>query len=217
MVGAMQEIKIKLVIIRINDIKVDKNLIGFQELNICADMYRKRFEGYSIGEVDRVQNARNLFRAIGLDPTKHRPSSEALLRRALKGKEFYSVNPLVDIGNWCSLDFLLPICVYDKDKIKGEIKVRLGKENETYLAHNNRVINLNGRYVIADDTGAFGSPITDSKRTAVDNNSRNTVLIIFAPQNYDPVLLEDHASIFAERVINICGGKFINIDIIDDM
>ena len=213
----MQEIEIKLVIIRIGDIKVDKNQIGFNELNLCADMYRKKFEGYSIGKVDRVQNARNLFRAIGIDPTKHRPSSEALLRRALKGKEFYSVNSLVDIGNWCSLDFLLPICVYDKDKIRGEIKVRLGKENETYLAHNNRVINLNERYVIADDTGVFGSPITDSKRTAVDNNTRNTILVIFAPQNYDPVLLEDHASIFAERVINICGGKFINIDIIDDM
>ncbi|HPR17358.1 MAG TPA: phenylalanine--tRNA ligase beta subunit-related protein, partial [Candidatus Cloacimonadota bacterium] len=148
--------------------------------------------------------------AIGMDPTKHRPSSEALLRRALKGLEYYSINTLVDIGNWCSLEFLLPICVYDADKIMGQVTARLGREDESYLGHNNREVNLHNRFVIADAKGPFGSPVTDSIRTAVDVNTKNAILIIFSPQDYDENMLKKQMLIFAERVKEICGGEKTN-------
>jgi DNA/RNA-binding domain of Phe-tRNA-synthetase-like protein len=161
-----------------------------------------------------VQTARQLFRAINLDPTKHRPSSEALLRRALKAKPFHKINSLVDIGNWCSLDFLLPICVYDLDKILGKVEVRLGRSEETYLAHNGRIINLSQRYVLADKSGPFGSPITDSVRTAVDLNTTNSLLVIFAPHDTDSILLQRQAARFSERVKHYCGGSTDKIEII---
>ena len=128
-----------------------------------------------------------------MDPIKHRPSSEALLRRALKGKNYFSINTLVDLGNWCSLDFLLPICVYDADKTEGDITARLGHESESYYGHNNREINLYNRYLIADKKGPFGSPITDSIRTAINEKTKNAILIIFAPENYEDNLLKKQA------------------------
>ena len=50
---------------------------------------------------------------IGIDPTKTRPSSEALLRRVRKGDHLPRINTLVDICNWCSLEFQLPYGLYD--------------------------------------------------------------------------------------------------------
>ena len=51
---------------------------------------------------------RTMYRKVGLDPTKRRPSSEALLRRVLRGEPLPRVNTLVDVCNWCSVELQLP-------------------------------------------------------------------------------------------------------------
>jgi len=204
----------KLAVINLEEITVNQQKTAFEGLRQCAHNYYSRYQGRSIGWVEGVRFARRLFRAIGIDPTKHRPASEALLNRALKGRPFYSVNVLVDAGNWCSLDFLLPICVYDSEKIKGQVRVRKGKEQESYIGLNNRIVNLNNRYVISDEIGPFGSPITDSQRTAVDYTTTKASLVIFAPKDYDNVLLIQQAELFAQRAMDICGGRLKSMEIL---
>ena len=196
-----------LTVIRMRGVQVHRNEGAFRKLLECAADYAKHYAGKSAGEVPGVQHARRFFRAIGIEPTRRRPSSEALLNRALKGKPYTAINTLVDVGNWCSLDFLLPICIYDSDKIIGQVSVRTGEPGEAYLGLNNREIHVGDRYVIADEQGPFGSPMTDSQRTAVDLNTRNIIVVIFAPENYDSRLLESQAKLFAQRVKEFCGGK----------
>jgi DNA/RNA-binding domain of Phe-tRNA-synthetase-like protein len=196
-----------LAVITIDNLKVGSSHAAFNELLACARPLESKYRNQPIGTVDGVEHARRLFHAIGIDPTKRRPSSEALLNRALKNKEFHPVNSLVDAGNWCSLDFLLPICVYDSDKIQGRVSIRKGNPGEEYMALNNQIINLADRYVIADEKGAFGSPMTDSQRTAVDENTRAATLVIFAPGAYDKNLLINQAQLFAQRVQAACGGS----------
>ncbi|MBN1560787.1 hypothetical protein EH223_01795 [candidate division KSB1 bacterium] len=109
------QLPVQLAVAEIKDVRVGKNTTAYDRLAACARRYADLYQG-TPGDIPGVQNARQFFRAIGIDPTKRRPSSEALLNRALKNKELYSVNVLVDIGNWCSLDFLLPTCIYDVNK-----------------------------------------------------------------------------------------------------
>ncbi|MDY0094290.1 MAG: phenylalanine--tRNA ligase beta subunit-related protein [Candidatus Vecturithrix sp.] len=201
-------------VIRIAGVHVDTEQIAFQHLSECARSYQKRYAGRTIGEVEGVQAARQLFRAIGVDPTRRRPSSEALLQRALKGKELYAVNSLVDVGNWCSLDFLLPIGIYDAEKIQGNVTIRTGTPADAYLALNNRTISLHNRYVLADENGAFGSPMTDSQRTAVDLNTHAAALVLYAPEKYDPDKLKEQAEHFAQRVLALCGGGLVSLEIL---
>ena len=201
----------KLAVIEMQNISVTNEKKAYNKLLECAEEYAQNYQNVNIGDVPGVMNARTLFRSIGMDPTKHRPSSEALLRRALKGLDYFSINTIVDIGNWCSLDFLLPICVYDADKIVGDIIARLGREDESYFGHNKREVNLHNRYLIADEKGPFGSPITDSVRTGVDENTKNAILIIFAPGNYDDNLLKNQAEVFADRVKEIYSGELIDL------
>ena len=59
--------------------------------------------------------ARQLYRAFGLDPTRTRPSSEALLRRVCRGKPVPRISGPVDLCNLLSLRFLLPLNTTDEE------------------------------------------------------------------------------------------------------
>jgi len=198
---------IQLAVIAMEGLSVNRALDAFESLKTCAANYRQDHPGVPIGQIPGVEWARTFFHAIGIDPTKRRPSSESLLHRAMKNKELYAVNSLVDAGNWCSLDFLLPVCIYDSQKINGAIRVRLGQDGESYLALNEQIIHLGGRFLLADDEGPFGSPITDSKRTSVDERTTAACLILFAPIAYHSELLRQQMELFADRVGYLCGGS----------
>ncbi|MBN3037938.1 MAG: hypothetical protein JW869_00810 [Candidatus Omnitrophica bacterium] len=205
------KLPIQLAVIRIAGVSVAEHKKAFERLSDCASDYKRKYAGSAIGEIQGVQDARRLFRAIGIDPTKHRPASEALLNRALKDKELYSINTLVDVGNWCALDFLLPTCVYDADKIKGDVIMRKGAEGESYLGLNSRPVNVHNRYLLADESGAFGSPMRDSQRSAVTLDTKKTILLIYAPLDYNLEMLKEKAQLFARRTQDICGGSLEDI------
>ena len=68
-----------------------------------------------------------MYKRVGIDPTKTRPSSEALLRRVRKGEPLPRVNAVVDICNWCSVELQLPYGLYDRGTSKATVELRLGR------------------------------------------------------------------------------------------
>ncbi len=208
------DLAVQLAVIRLEQLTITNDKKAFIEMTDLARSYRARFAEIPISDIPGVQASRSFFRAIGLDPTKRRPSSEALLNRALKDKELYSVNSLVDVGNWCSLDFLLPICVYDAGKIDSPVSIRLGQADESYIGLNDQEIHLEGRYCLADSRGPFGSPVTDSIHTSVTLQTREAWLVIFAPRAFDSELLRQQAALFAERALEICSGQLRLLNLI---
>jgi len=203
------DLPIHLAVLRIEEVIVTDDKKAFWKLQECGEGYRRTYGDREISRIPEAQYGRRLFHAIGQDPTKRRPSSEALLHRALKQKAFHAINTLVDVGNWCSLDFLLPICIYDADCVFGAVHVRRGQAGETYLGHNDQIMNMENRYVIADEQGPFGSPITDSQRAAVNEHSRNIFQCIFAPDDFDLPSLQRCADLYAERTCSYCGGRIV--------
>ncbi len=132
-----------------------------------------------------VISVRTMFKRVGLDPTKTRPSSEALLRRVRKGDTLPRINSMVDICNWCSLEFQLPYGLYDADKIDGDVELRLGTEGESYAGIRKDDVHVNGRIALADRLGPFGNPTSDSARTMVTTETRHALLVVFAPREVD--------------------------------
>ena len=92
---------------------------------------------------------RTMYRRVGIDPTKTRPSSEALLRRVTRGDGMPRINSLVDICNWCSLGFQLPYGLYDRARISGSVELRLGRDGEEYAGIRKEVVHLAGRLTLA--------------------------------------------------------------------
>ena len=139
------------------------------------------YAGRQPTDIPGVAEARSLFHKLDLDPTKTRPSSEALLRRVLQGKGLPRVNPAVDVCNLCSLEHQIPLGLYDRDQIRGNVRVRVGRDSEGYPGIRKQRVNLSGRLLLSDEDGAFGAPTSDSLRTAVTGETRNLVVVLFCP------------------------------------
>jgi DNA/RNA-binding domain of Phe-tRNA-synthetase-like protein len=138
--------------------------------------------------------ARDLYRSFGIDPTRTRPSSEALLRRALQGKPFPRILNAVDLCNLCAVRFLLPIGLYDADLIRGAVVLRRGGPGEAYQGIRKDEVHLEGRPALCDEEGPFGNPTSDSLRTSVTPETRALLMVIFAPAGYPRPRMESHVT-----------------------
>jgi DNA/RNA-binding domain of Phe-tRNA-synthetase-like protein len=172
----------------------NKNSALWDALENIEKQYRSRFETPSEA-LPLLKPARKLFHALGIEPTRIRPSSEALLRRIIKGKPLYQINSLVDAGNLASLSFLLPIGLYDGKKINGPIRIRRGLEGESYEGIGKRKVNVSGRITLIDQTGPFGNPSSDSRRTSIGIETSEVIMVIFAPKNYSEEQLQKHLNL----------------------
>ncbi|MCZ7644570.1 MAG: phenylalanine--tRNA ligase beta subunit-related protein [Planctomycetota bacterium] len=155
------------------------------EIAKLGDELRAKWRDVNIGEISGIAPVRACYRALGIDPTKTRPSSEALLRRVLKGQELYTVNTLVDALNLCSLRFLVPFGLYDLDKVKPPVELRRGREGEGYAGIRKDRVNVAGRPCLADMEGPFGNPTSDSERTSIALATTRALVVPFLPIETD--------------------------------
>lgn len=142
---------------------------------------REKWKGVELNRITGIQPVREIYRAIGLDPTRHRPSSEALLRRVLKGELLYRVNTLVDALNYCSLKYLVPYGLYDLEKVQPPVALRRGREGEGYPGIRKEFINVADRLCVADTVGPFGNPSSDSDRTKITLQTTRALVVPFLP------------------------------------
>jgi DNA/RNA-binding domain of Phe-tRNA-synthetase-like protein len=152
--------------------------------------------------------SRKLYQAFSVDPTKNRPSSEALWRRIKKGLEFPLVNPFVDLTNFLSLKYQVSYGLYDLGKIEGDIEVAQGGVGESYQGIRKDIINLEGKILLRDSRGPFGNPSSDSLRASTTDETVNLLQVIFFHKE-DPIkekiLSETCQEFFA--FFNISGSK----------
>lgn len=153
-----------------------------------------------------VQTVREMYRRIGLDPTRTRPSNEALLRRVRRGDPFPRVNGLVDAVNVCSLECQLPYGVYDRAALAGSITLRLGGEGEAYGGIRKDTVHVAGRVTVADELGPFGNPTSDSARAMVTSATRDALIVVYAPASTPASTLARVLDLTAARIETAVGG-----------
>lgn len=149
---------------------------------------------------------RAMYRRFGVDPTKTRPSSEALLRRVRKGHALPRINNVVDVCNWCSLEFQVPYGLYDLGRVRGAITLRTGASGESYPGIRKDVVHVDGRLVLADDEGAFGNPTSDSARTMVTPAATSILTVIIAPSSVPRADLAVMLETTSARMREFAGG-----------
>jgi DNA/RNA-binding domain of Phe-tRNA-synthetase-like protein len=176
-------------------------------INLFVESLRLEHERSQISEVEGVRAWRACFKKLGIDPSRYRPSSEALLRRLLQGNPFFWVNSAVDVNNFLSVHYALPYGIYDEDKLVGPVTCRLGQTDDRYQALNGREVDMNGKLLLADDNGAFGSPIVDSVRTSVNEQSRNLMQVIFFHDEVSPDKREEILGSTARMFTEVNGGE----------
>ena len=174
---------------------------------LVAELRRQWGSAASPSDIPALEPARALYRGLGIDPTRTRPASEALLRRVLQGRPLFRVNSLVDAMNLCSLRMLVPFGTYDRGRIAGAIVLRVGNEGEGYEGIARGRIGVEGRPVLADREGAFGNPTADSLRTSVTHATSRALVVLYLPPTVERPNVERLLDATSRTVTTHCGGR----------
>jgi DNA/RNA-binding domain of Phe-tRNA-synthetase-like protein len=151
-----------------------------------------------------IKEWRALWKKFGADPGRKRPSMESLMRRIRNQNYFQPLNSGVDLNNFFSLQYEIPVGLYDVSHIKGDIKIICGGPETSYTGINGRDNNLHGILTIEDSLGPFGSPFVDSVRTSVSKNTVNALQVFFL----QPSTMKDDA----EKLMESAGKMFVQVN-----
>jgi len=127
-----------------------------------------------------VRAYRDLFWSLDIDPTKTRPSGEALLRRVLHGKEIPKISTVVDSYNLASLKTIIPLSGFDLDTLHLPFCVRFCRQNEEFHGIGMEApIKLTRKMlVLADDKQIVCIyPYRDEETTKITEKTRNVVIV----------------------------------------
>jgi len=131
-----------------------------------------------VGSHPAIRASRIAYRLCGKDPARYRLSSEALMRRVVKGHQLYRINNVVDLVNLISLKSGMSIGGYDVEKISGNVIFDIGQKDEPYEAIGRGDLNIASLPVFRDSVSSFGSPTSDSVRTSVTGSTKRFLMII---------------------------------------
>jgi len=143
---------------------------------------RRRYDLKNLAQHPTVAAVRAGFKAVGCDPTRYRPASEALLRRILKGDPIPAIHPLVDFNNCLSATLAVPCCAAAEGSFTPPVTLRAGQAGEAYDSLRGSAFRLEGKPVLADAQGPYDAPITGSQRVGVQPTTERVWVNAYLPQ-----------------------------------
>ena len=151
---------------------------------------------------------------------RNRPSHELLVNDLKERGEFHHINNIVDVNNVVSLEALLPISIFDIDKLGEQCIVRVGREGEGY------VFNQSGQWLDVkrcivccraggDDGEPVGTPVKDSMATKIFTGASRYLGVIYGTTDgWSSVQLLAHTQRFAELLASESGGSVVRAEVL---
>jgi len=166
-------------------------------------------------ENDKIAKSyRKLWWNFKIDPTKLRPSGEALIRRILLGKDLYLINNFVDCFNLVSIQTGLSIGAHDIEKLSGDITIRLARTGEKFTAIGSKgEMILNGNeLVVSDDKKILDLAYSTSscELTKITKETNKAILTVYTSVE----ISVDHINECLEKLINYL-IKFSNAKVLE--
>jgi len=111
---------------------VNNTKYGDDILDAVIERLRTTFPYEKPQDHPHIKVWRQAFTKVGIPASKYLSSTESLLRRALKGGPFPRVNPVVDLYNAISLEYLVPVGGHDLAPLEGNIFLGLADGGEPF-------------------------------------------------------------------------------------
>jgi len=150
---------------------------------------------------------------LNIDPTKTRPSSEALIRRILANKPIPNINDIVDLNNWVSIDTLVPLGAYDLDILKTPLILRSSKEGEKFIPiGGSKKVMKGNEIVLADDNCIIFHeyPHRDSEICKIRLKTKKILIVACGVPGIEPKRLEDALNVFRRILIRTSKDQIYN-------
>ena len=182
----IEQPNLRVAMIRINELKVGKSTSSFEAYE--QEIFNKIRSKMTLDETkdDPVfRSYRDLYWTFGMDPTKLRVSSEAVLRRILKGLNLWRISDIVDIINLASAYHKIPIGLVDASKLEGDLVIRTAHKGEIFQRIGGMTITCRGREIVVADTKkivCFGFATHDSESTMITDNSNSVLVLLYGAE-----------------------------------
>lgn len=150
----------------------------WQQITEFSEIFASETTLNAINKLPNIFETREVYKKLGKDPNRYRPSAEALCRRIVRGIPLYQIDTLVDLINLVSLKSGYSIGGFNADKIEGDLILGVGKADEKFEAIGRGMLNIEGLPVYRDDIGAIGTPTSDEERTKITLETTNLLMII---------------------------------------
>ncbi len=171
--------------------------------------YRHKYALETLKDEAKVRAYRDFFWRVGIDPTKVRPASEALLRRVLRGGSIPRINTLVDAYNLASMDTHVSLAAFDLSTLNGDLLMRPAVDGEAFHGIGMpSPIALQGKEVVVEDSEGLIAvyPYRDADRTKVTTDTRDVVIMVCGVPGISGRDLEEAEKACTRLIHKFCGG-----------
>jgi DNA/RNA-binding domain of Phe-tRNA-synthetase-like protein len=158
---------------------------------------------------------RDFFWRVGIDPTKTRPASEALVRRILADKPLPTINTAVDAYNLASALSGVPIAAFDSDHLRGSLTMRMALEGEQFkgIGMKEPIALKTGQVVICDEARLSAAqliavyPYRDSDGTKVTPGTKRMHVVSCGVPGISPDRVVKAYGMAEEYLEKYCNGQ----------
>lgn len=141
---------------------------------------RSKYNVETLKDNPTIRAYRDFYWKLDIDPTKTRPSGEALLRRVLHGNELPTISTVVDAYNLASMKTIIPISGFDREKLNPPFHIRFANNGETFIGIGmNKPMNLTDKMLVFADKSRVLSiyPYRDCDHTKITEKTKDVLIV----------------------------------------
>jgi len=204
---------LRVLLILIKGVRVEKRADDLEEFK--KKVIKKVKEKHTIDSLKDepiIRTYRDFFWKIGIDPTKIRPASEALIRRVLQGKSLPQINTVVDAYNLASTSSGVPIAAFDYRSLEGNLLMRFARKDERFLGIGMKdPVILEGKEIVISDLKKLIAiyPYRDSDETKIKEDTKDVLVMVCGAPGVGDDVLETAGNAVKEYITRFCGGLVI--------
>ncbi|MEM3616289.1 MAG: phenylalanine--tRNA ligase beta subunit-related protein [Candidatus Bathyarchaeia archaeon] len=201
----------------INNVRVERENQKIKELKkalYAEARAQHNIEGLKENPVIRAY--RDFYWRLNIDPTKTRPSGEALLRRVLHGDEIPTISTAVDAYNLASMKTIIPISGFDRDTLHPPFNVRFAENGEAFTGIGmEKPMALTSNMLVLADTRRVLCiyPHRDADQTKITAETKNILLVAYGAPGITYQQLEEAIKTALEYIKACCGGEIAMIKV----
>jgi len=172
---------------------------------------RSEFDSETLSQHPKIQAWRKAYSSFGAKPKKYRSSVESLYRMILKGNDLRPINKIVDIYNYISLKYMVPVGGDDTAKVDGDILLKFSRGDEPFTALNSeeRETAKEGEVVYADSREVLCRRWNwrECDKTKMTESTKDVLLVV---EGLPPVTKEEVKEIIEELsgfIMEYCNGE----------
>ena len=161
----------------------------------------------TLKDIPELRSYRDFFWKIGIDPTKTRPASEALIRRIIQGKPLPKINTLVDSYNLASMKSRVPLAAFDSDRISPDLLLRFAERDEKFTGIGMKtpvVLKGNELVIQSGDELIALYPHRDADKSKITLSTKNVVIVVCGVPGIADETLENAQTIVEGYIAKFC-------------